>query len=185
MSIFTILLIAIGLSMDCFAVTIAIGFTYDNFQRKQALRIAAIFGLFHILMPTLGWLIGTPFKQFISDIDHWIACIMLSGIGIKMIVEAIRNHPEEKKDINKIMVLIWLAFATSMDALIIGVSMAFLDVNIFIIPFIFGLITFLISFIGCSIGKRFGYILGERAEIIGGLVLIALGVKILLDHTLL
>jgi len=188
MSFLTVILIAIGLAMDCLAVTITIGFTAESLSRKMAFRIAGLFGLFHIFMPAFGWLIGHPFKQFIAAVDHWIAFVLLAGIGIKMIVEALRTQNPEKKDINKFIILLGLAFATSIDALIIGVSFAFLNIlwtDIIIISVLFGLINFIISFLGCSLGKRFGFIFGERAEILGGLVLIGLGVKILLEHTLL
>jgi len=183
MTILTVLVISLGLSMDCLAVTVAIGFSHEPFKLKQAMRVAVTFGIFHILMPAIGWLtgwlIGLSFKKFISEVDHWIACLLLAGIGIKMIIEALKKHKEDKSDINKLMVLLGLSLATSIDALIIGVSLAFLDVNIFTTSLIFGFTTFVVSFIGGTIGKRFGYLLGEWAEILGGLVLVGLGVKIL------
>lgn len=185
MSFITILLIAVGLAMDCLAVSIGIGLMQDNFKFKQGLKLAAVFGLFHIIMPTVGWLIGTPFKSLIGQVDHWIALAILSFIGIKMMYEAWHNKEEKTFDISRKRILFGLALATSIDALIVGVSLALLEVNILMTAITFGGVTFIIALLGAGVGKHSGEYIGKWAEFLGGIALIAIGLKIFIEHVFL
>lgn len=196
MSFLSLLLIAFGLSMDAFAVSITNGISIKNLQNKHAFKIAAFMGGFQGIMPVIGWAAGVGFKDYIESIDHWIALILLTIIGGKMIVEAIKNRnegvcatgqpiePEEDKndEILNNKVLFLLAVATSIDALAVGVSFAFLQISIVISALLIGIITFIVCFIGVKIGKRCGCFLQSKAEIAGGVILILIGLKIFLEH---
>lgn len=190
MDLVTIILIAIGLSMDAFAVSITNGAMIDKVTAKEALRVGVFFGGFQALMPLIGWAAGVKFERYITAIDHWIALILLSIIGGKMIYESIKGgEPEiacdyvgEKRCLsNKTLVI--LAIATSIDALAVGVSFAFLKTSIISSIIIIGIITFIICFLGVLIGKKCGELLKKRAEILGGVVLIIIGLKIFIEHT--
>jgi putative Mn2+ efflux pump MntP len=183
MDILTILLIACGLAMDCFTVSITSGIIIKKLHISHAAKIALFFGLFQAVMPCIGWLAGVGLKGFITGVDHWIAFGLLALIGCKMIYESFKVERERKENnpLN-IYVLLILSIATSIDALAIGISLAFLNVVIFIPVVIIGVIAFIISFAGVYAGNKFGKILGNKMEIIGGLILIGIGAKILIEH---
>ena len=183
MSILTIILIALGLSMDAFAVSVTSGFTIKHLKINHALRLAAFFGLFQAVMPIIGWLAGFSLKEFIIDIDHWIAFGLLSIIGVKMIYESFKLNPkEEKSDPLNIYMLLMLSVATSIDALAVGLTLSFLHISVIIPAIVIGVITFLLSFAGVFIGDRFGHVFENKIEIAGGLILIGIGIKILIEH---
>lgn len=179
-------LIGVGLSMDAFAVSICKGLGMEKVNKKQAFIIGLYFGGFQALMPLIGWFLGIRFQQYITSIDHWIAFVLLVFIGGKMIVEAVRDKDEEqvdKKDLpldHKEMFL--LAIATSIDALAVGITFAFLDTPIVEAITIIGLTTFFLSILGVVVGNFFGTRYKKKAEIVGGIILILIGVKILLEH---
>ena len=181
MNLLTILLIAVGLAMDAFAVSITSGFTIQKLHIRHALRIAFLFGLFQAVMPVLGWLLGSSMYRLIVHIDHWIAFGLLSFIGIKMIVESFQLDVEKTSPL-KTGVLFILAVATSIDALAVGVTFAVLDTAIFTPVVIIGVVTFVMSFCGIYIGEKFGHFFEKKIEIFGGLILIGIGVKILIEH---
>ena len=179
-------LIGIGLSMDAFAVSICKGLSVQHLRVRHMLLAGLYFGAFQALMPLLGYLLGTQFEQFVTSVDHWIAFVLLVFIGGKMIVEAVRDPDVEeigKKDPpldHKEMFL--LAVATSIDALAVGITFAFLDTPIIEAITIIGLTTFFLSILGVVVGNFFGTRYKKKAEIVGGIILVAIGVKILLEH---
>lgn len=182
MSILEIILIGIGLAMDAFAVSICKGLAMKKMNWKSAIIIALYFGIFQAVMPLIGFLLGTNFANAIQNIDHWIAFILLSVIGLNMIKEAIHPSDENMNDRIDIKTMLILAIATSIDALAVGITFAFLKVNIFTSISIIGIITFIISLIGVKIGNVFENKLKNKAEILGGIILILIGLKILLEH---
>jgi len=179
-----IFIIAFGLAMDCFAVSLSSSICTPCLSRNDTIRIALFFGLFQGGMPLLGWLIGKTFYESVSSIDHWIAFSILAIIGIKMIAEAMKSD-EEKQDFNikLLKVLLLLSIATSIDAFVVGMGFAFLQVNILQAIISIGVITFLMTTFGIFLGKKFGTLIKSKwAEITGGIILIAIGSKILLQH---
>lgn len=182
MSLFELIFIAIGLSMDAFAVSACKGLSVRTLQKKHMLICGIYFGGFQALMPLAGYFLGVSFAQYIEAFDHWIAFALLLIIGINMIIEANKKE-EEKMDCGfgyKNMLL--LAVATSIDALIIGVTFAFLRANIWMSVTLIGSITFVLSMLGVKIGNIFGSKFKSKAELAGGVILIAIGTKILIDH---
>lgn len=179
-------LIGVGLSMDAFAVSICKGLAMEKVNKKQAVVIGLYFGGFQGLMPLLGWALGISFQQYITSIDHWVAFVLLAFIGGKMIVEAVRDEDVEEigeKDLplnHKELLL--LAIATSIDALAVGISFAFLDIPILEAVIIIGCTTFVLSIIGVVVGNFFGTKYKKKAEIAGGIILLLIGLKILLEH---
>ena len=180
-------LTGIGLSMDAFAVAICKGLGMRKVNYRQMLLIALFFGGFQALMPLLGWLLGRQFEQYITSVDHWIAFALLVLIGANMLREARKG--DDTTDAETVYdaplplgQLLLMAIATSIDALAVGISFAFLGVNIWLAIAIIGTTTFLISAAGVFIGNRFGNRYEKRATIAGGIILILLGVKILLEH---
>lgn len=180
-------LLGIGLAMDAFAVSVCKGLGMRRLNKKQALIIGLYFGGFQALMPLIGWLLGSQFQKYITSIDHWIAFILLGFIGGKMMIEAIREwNEEETVDVmdapldHKNMLV--LAVATSIDALAVGITFAFLDTPIIEAITIIGITTMVISIIGVVVGNFFGSRYKSKAEFIGGLILVLLGLKILLEH---
>ena len=183
--------IAVGLSMDAFAVSLTNGAVTRNLRLKHALEIALAFGVFQAVMPIIGWLVGIAGKGIIESVDHWVAFILLGYIGGKMVYDSIKEarnpEPKECRDPIKFKMLMVMAVATSIDALatgiilpsVIGASAVFL---MFIAVGLIGLTTFLISFLGVYIGKKFGDLFSSKAELLGGLVLIGIGCKILIEH---
>jgi len=181
MGIIELFLIAVGLSMDACAVAICKGLSTQKINYKNAVITGCFFGGFQALMPLIGYLLGTQFKDYITAFDHWIAFGLLSVIGINMIKES--READEKCDVSfglKNMTL--LSLATSIDALAIGVTFAFLRVNIVYAAAFIGITTFTFSFIGVFIGNVFGAKFKSKADLTGGIILIAMGIKILLEH---
>lgn len=191
MGIFELFLIAVGLSMDAFAVSVGNGLSMKKNNPKAALAIAFSFGLFQALMPTAGYFLGSAFEDVIKEFDHYIALIFLGFIGGKMIYDGIKElragkkgeKTEEKAFKLSFGILIIQAIATSIDALIVGVSFAALpDVNILAAVALIGITTFTLSIIGVFFGKKFGQLIGSRAEIFGGIILVAIGLKVFIEH---
>ncbi len=186
MSFIEILLIGIGLSMDAFAVALCKGLSMKKIDIKAGIIIAAFFGVFQAVMPLIGYFVCINFEKFISAFDHWIAFGLLEIIGIKMIIDAIkeRKEPERNETFHlKIGELFILAIATSIDALAVGVSFACVnDVNIFTSILIIGITTFILSLLGVIIGNKFGAKFKTTAAIIGGIILIIIGIKIIIEH---
>ena len=193
-------LIGVGLSMDAFAVSICKGLSMKKIDYRYALVIAAFFGGFQALMPLIGWALGSQFERFITPIDHWIAFVLLAFIGGKMLLDAFRGGEAEaeaecsaagdsadgsesggrsKIDYKE---LLMLAVATSIDALAVGITFAFLGVNIWVAIAVIGVTTFVISFFGVVVGNQFGSRFEKPATIVGGVVLILIGLKVLLEH---
>ena len=181
-------LIGVGLSMDAFAVSICEGLSMRKVDKKYMLVLAAFFGRFQALMPTLGWFLGSQFQTYITAIDHWIAFILLTLIGGKMILDVIKEKGENEEvcpddsvriDLKEFFLL---AVATSIDALAVGITFAFLQVKLASSVTIIGCITFCFTIAGVLIGNVFGTKFKDKATILGGVILIAIGVKILLEH---
>lgn len=190
MSFLQLCLIALSLAMDAFAVSVCKGLNMKTLSLKKAAVIAGFFGVFQGIMPLIGWALGRGFKHYIMAFDHWIAFILLAAIGGKMIHEALKGDSQPKcsdeggvSDRLSIKELFTLAIATSIDALAVGIALGLLpEVNIGIAAITIALITFVLSFAGVVIGKGFGGKLQGKAEILGGLCLILIGLKILLEH---
>lgn len=176
-----ILLIGVGLAMDAFAVSVCKGLSTRKLELKHALICGGYFGFFQGLMPFIGYVLGVQFKDKIESIDHWIAFILLALIGLNMIKEAFGEEDDCNPDFS-FKAMLPLAIATSIDALAVGVTFAFLNVNILYALTIIAITTFLISMIGVKIGHVFGSKYKSKAEIAGGIILILMGIKILLEH---
>lgn len=185
MSFLILLLIAVGVSADAFAVALGKGLQMKRLAPGAVLALALTFGLFQALMPVLGWAVASRFADQVTEVDHWIAFGLLLAIGGKMIWEAIGSHDDEEPGDGRIGVgeLLLLGVATSIDALAVGISFAFLDVAIVGAVVLIGVTTFVLSAIGVLIGHRVGVRFRGPAEVVGGLVLIAIGVRIVLEHT--
>jgi len=177
-----ILLISIGLAMDAFAVSVCKGLAMKKMSWKKAIIIGLYFGIFQAVMPVIGYFLGTTFERFITNVDHWVAFILLVGIGINMVKEAFDKESENRNDNVDMKTMLVLSIATSIDALAIGITFACLKIHIVMPVITIGLITFIISVIGVKIGNQFGDKYGKKAEIMGGVILILLGIKILLEH---
>ena len=178
----TTLLIALGLAMDSFSVAIANGLATKTFKITKALKISAFFGFFQAIMPIIGWYAGVHILDLISDFDHWVAFFLLTFIGSRMIYESIRKESTRLTSSLSIKVLLMLSIATSIDALAVGLSLSLLKVSIIIPAIVTGVVTFSLSFFGVYLGGRFGRALKNRVESLGGLILVAIGLKILLEH---
>jgi len=185
MALLDLFMIAIGLSMDAFAVSLSKGLCMRKLNYQHALIIAAFFGGFQALMPLGGWLLGRQFAAFIQSYDHWVAFILLSIIGVKMLMEALQKNSEDlwfEDYFFSLKDVLLLAVATSIDALAVGVTFAFLKISILPSISLIGLTTFCLSLMGVVIGNRFAARFENKAGIAGGLVLIFIGSKILLQH---
>jgi manganese efflux pump family protein len=182
MGFLTLVLIGIGLSMDALAVSVAAGFTLKRARIPSAVKIGFFFGGFQALMPFLGWAAGVHLQKFIQGVDHWVAFALLSFVGGKMIYEAFKLKEAEKQDYLHTPVLFMLSLATSIDAFAVGLSFAMLKVAILGPVAIIGFTTFFICFFGLLVGKKAGHIFESKIEVFGGLVLICIGVKILVQH---
>ena len=182
MEILEIILIAIGVAMDAFAVSICKGLSMKKMNWKKALIIGAYFGIFQGVMPLIGYFLGVTFQNLVTQIDHWVAFVLLSFVGLKMLKEAFANDSENINDNVDFKTMIVLAIATSIDALAIGITFAFLQTNILLAISIIGIITFAVCVIGVKIGNKFGDKYERKAETVGGLILIFMGIKILLEH---
>lgn len=188
MGLLTTLFMGFALAMDAFAISITKGITLRKINTFISFKIAFFFGVFQAIMPLIGWLLGIKFQSYITAIDHWIALFLLSFIGLKMIFEAYEdnNNPEisvtcENELNNKELII--LSIATSIDALAVGISFAFLNVNIFPLCLSIGIITFILCFIGVMVGSFLGPIFKNYSQIVGGIILILIGINILNKHT--
>lgn len=181
--LFSVVLIAFGLSADCFAVAVGIGASGKIISRRLVLRLALAFGIFQMCMPLAGWLAGQTVVQFIERFDHWIAFALLLLVGGKMVWEFIENKTEaESTDISRWGTLLTLAFATSVDALAVGLSFAFLKLNVLLSSAIIGVVAFIVTAMSFWLGRRAGALMGRWAQLIGGLILIGIGTRILISH---
>ncbi len=168
--------------MDAFAVSICKGLSMKKMNWKNAIIIGTYFGVFQAGMPILGFILGKSFEQKITSIDHWVAFILLGYIGVKMIKEAISEKEENVNDTVDVKTMLILAIATSIDALAVGITFAFFKVNILFAAVLIGIVTFLLSIFGVKLGNKFGDKYERKSEIAGGLILIFMGTKILLEH---
>jgi len=182
MGIIELIILSIGLAMDAFAVAVCKGLSMPKMKWKNACIIGIYFGLFQAFMPLIGYLLGINFQDKICNIDHWLAFILLGIIGLNMIKEAVSKESDIHNDSIKFKDMIILAIATSIDALAVGITFAFLKVNILLAISLIGIITFVISVLGVKIGNIFGDKYEKKAELAGGIILILLGIKILLEH---
>jgi putative Mn2+ efflux pump MntP len=185
MKTYELILLAVALAMDAFAVAVCKGLSMRKINHKYALIIGLFFGFFQAMMPTLGWFLGKKFEMYITNFDHWIAFILLAFIGGKMIYECLTEEDSECsccESILDIKELTVLSIATSIDALAAGITFACLNVNIKTSASLIGIITFALSYIGVAVGNKFGSKYKKKAELSGGIVLILIGIKILLEH---
>ncbi|MHC4638921.1 MAG: manganese efflux pump MntP [Planctomycetota bacterium] len=183
MEFITIMIIAVALAMDAFAVSIVSGSTYKKLEIAHALRIAFFFGAFQAFMPLIGSLAGLTIKKYIENYDHWIAFALLAAVGGKMIYESFKIRAEKNNfDPSSLMILLVLAVATSIDALAVGLTLSLITNRIFTAVILIGLVTFILSLIGVNIGKKIGHFFEARIQAIGGIVLIAIGIKIIFQH---
>ena len=185
MSFISIFLMSFALAMDAFAVSVTKGITLRKINFSTASKIALFFGIFQGIMPLIGWFIGIRFESYIKTVDHWIALLLLGFIGLKMILEAknddsLDNISPDKLEIKELIVL---SIATSIDALAVGVSFAFLNEPIFSIILTIAIVTFILCFLGVLLGKSIGSLFKDYAQIIGGIILILIGFNILNSHT--
>ena len=182
METFEIAVIGIGLAMDAFAVSVCKGLSMKKLDWKKSIIIALYFGAFQALMPVLGFFLGSTFSSFVQKVDHWIAFILLAIIGGNMIKDSTDDEIEKRNDKVDVKTMLLLAIATSIDALAVGVTFAFFEVNLLLAISIIGIITFVLSVLGVIIGNKFGDKFQNRAELAGGIILIIIGLKILLEH---
>lgn len=182
MGVFEIFLIGIGLAMDAFAVSICKGLSMKKMNWKNAIIIALYFGIFQAVMPVIGYFLGATFSNFVEKVDHWIAFILLSIIGGNMIKDSFDDEIEKRNDRIDIKTMILLSIATSIDALAVGITFAFFKPNVAFASAIIGIITFVLSLVGVKIGYKFGDEFQNKAELVGGIILIIIGLKILLEH---
>ena len=185
MDYITIIAIAAGLSFDTFAVSLSAGVVQHKILFRQAAKFAFVLALFQGGLTVGGYFLGTFVSELLKSFDHWVALLLLSFLGIKMIIEGFKKEEvKEEKDYTSAVILFTLALGTSIDAFAVGISLALLDVEIWSSGIIIGAVTFLASMTAIRIGKSAGPMLGKRVEILGGLILIAIGVKIFLEHML-
>jgi putative Mn2+ efflux pump MntP len=186
MDILTVLILAIGLSMDSFAVSIGCGLAEQKISFRHAARISFSLAFFQGILPIAGWYMGTEIKGFVEGVDHWIAFLLLVFLGGKMIIESLKNDDSgESLDIYSWKRIITISIATSIDALVVGFSYALASTrNIFAGALIIGAVTFFFAMLGIRIGKDVGYSFGSKVEMLGGIILIGIGLKILIQHTL-
>lgn len=182
MDLLSVLLIAVGLVMDAFAVAICKGLAMKRPGIRQILIVGIWFGVFQALMPVIGYYLGSSFYSYIEDYDHWIAFILLALIGVNMIREAISDEEEGVDASTGFRTMLVLAVATSIDALAVGISLAMTGDDIMTSAVVIGVVTFLISASGVKIGSLFGDRFGKKAELVGGVILILIGLRVLLDH---
>jgi putative Mn2+ efflux pump MntP len=179
----SILLLAVGLSLDALAVSLCSGLAVPRVRLSHALKMASFFGGFQMLMPVLGWFAGYGLRRFITGVDHWIAFGLLLLVGGRMIYEALHEDScEARPDPFRWATLFALAVATSIDALAVGVTLSFLTTSLVVPVAIIGAVTFALSFGGVLAGRRIGGVLGNKVEIAGGVILIGIGLKILIEH---
>jgi len=182
MTIVELFILAVGLSMDAFAVAVCKGLAIGKIRWKHAAIVGLWFGGFQALMPLVGYLLGSSFAEYIAAVDHWIAMILLTLIGANMIRESLDRDPEHVNPSLGFKPMLIMAVATSIDALAVGITFAFLQVHILSAVSFIGIVTFLLSALGVRIGGIFGTRYKSKAELLGGVILILLGLKILLEH---
>lgn len=182
MGIIELLLLSVGLGMDAFAVSVCKGISMKKMDWKKAIIIGLYFGGFQVLMPVIGYFLGSALESLITNIDHWIAFILLGIIVGKMIKDSFADESDNCNDDVSFKTMFGLAVATSIDALAIGITFAFLNVNLILAITIIGVITFIFAVIGIKIENRFGDKYQNKAELVGGIILALLGIKILLEH---
>jgi len=184
MDILSFLLLGASLSMDALAIAVSTGICVPHLRKRDALKLALYFGGFQALMPAVGWVLGSTVSVFIAAFDHWIAFGLLAVIGVKMIIDAVKKKEDGycPTDMLSHKVLFTMAIATSIDALAVGISLAIVNAPIAIGAAIIGLTTFAICFAGAIFGKKLGTAFEQKAAVIGGLVLIGIGIKILAEH---
>lgn len=182
MGVLELMLVSIGLAMDAFAVSVCKGLSMKKMSWKKGIIVGLYFGIFQALMPGIGYFLGTTFETLVIQIDHWIAFVLLGFIGINMLKEAFAKDSENYNDNVDFKTMSILALATSIDALAVGITFAFLQVNILLAISIIGILTFIITVIGVKIGNKFGDKYERKAEVVGGLILIFMGIKILFEH---
>lgn len=182
MGLVEIILISIALAMDAFAVSVCKGLSLKKMSWKKAFIVGLYFGGFQALMPLIGFLLGSTFEAIVTNVDHWIAFILLVFIGGNMIKESFEEDSENRNDDLSVKTMIILAIATSIDALAVGITFAFLKVNVFLAITLIGIITFAISALGVKIGNKFGDKYEQKAELVGGVILVLMGIKILIEH---
>lgn len=183
----TILFIAVGLAMDAFAVSVSNGVSVSHFQLSHGMKQGLYFGFFQFMMPILGWFLGSSVKIYIETVDHWIAFLLLGGIGLNMILdtqkkEEVRACSDNGGKVLDHRLLMIQAIATSIDALAVGISFALLDIHIISAAAVIGVIAFLFSVAGGMLGKGLGSLFQQKAEFLGGFILIGIGFHILLEH---
>ena len=186
MNFLTVSLIALGLAADCFVVALGGSISRRNLTFFQIGRVSLSFGVFQGLMPVLGWLAGLTVANLVADYDHWVALALLGLVGGKMVWESFhtKDSQNESADITRGWLLVTLSVATSIDALAVGLTFAFVKVNVLLASLTIGIVSFVLTAIGFILGKKAHRVIGKRAEVIGGLILIGIGVKIVLEHTL-
>lgn len=182
MNLFDLIVTAIALSMDAFAVSVGKGLSVQTIRPKHSLIVGAYFGGFQALMPLLGWLLASSFAEYIRRFDHWIAFVLLALIGANMIREALSKEEEKMNASFDVKTMLPLAVATSIDALATGVTFAMTDTNIWLAIAVVGATTFAFSAVGLRIGNLFGRKYQAKAELLGGVILILMGIKILVEH---
>ena len=182
MSLLELFLLAVGLSMDAFAVSVCKGLSVDRVKKSNILACGAYFGGFQALMPLIGYLLGARFQSMIESVDHWVAFVLLALIGVNMIREALGGDEEELDASFGVKTMLMLAVATSIDALAVGVTFAFLSVRVIPAVCFIGAVTFALSALGVKLGGVFGMKWKQRAELTGGVILVLIGLKILLEH---
>lgn len=182
MSFVEIVLISVGLAMDAFAVSVGAGTLAVMNNARSAIRLSFHFGLFQFLMPVAGWFLGSSVQSYIESIDHWVAFVLLVYIGVKMIRESFKKAETKKENPSKGKNLVILSLATSIDALVVGFTFALLNVNIWLASATIGIITAVMCAGGVWVGSRLGMKLGSIMEVFGGIILIVIGTKILVEH---
>ncbi len=188
MDLFSLFLIAIGLAMDAFSVSVTDGIILKGkLKFRNALKIGLFFGIFQAVMPCIGYVLGFNFKSYIESVDHWVALILLGFIGGKMLYDGIRGGDDEEAELegknpldNKVLTI--LAVATSIDALAVGITLATMDCSLALASGVIGTVAFVLSIVGVYIGNKCGNLFGNKADIVGGLVLVGIGLKILIEH---
>ena len=183
MDIFAVLLIAVGLAMDAFAVSLGIGTTERSTDPRARFRLAFHFGLFQFMMPVIGWFAGSTVSRWIAPVDHWIALVLLSYVGVNMIRSGLNPEKESySRDPSRGRTLVVLAVATSIDALAVGLSLAMLNVAIITPSIVIGVVTYSLSMVGLLAGNKLGEKFGKRMEVLGGIILIGIGVRVVITH---
>jgi len=188
MEFVTVALVGLGLAMDALAVSVATGSVYRQMQVRHAVRMAVFFGAFQAGMPLVGYAVGTALRTTLAAVDHWVAFGLLGIVGAKMIYEAVQIERAEAGsaagDPASLRVVLALSIATSLDALAVGVTLSLITEHVVAAAVLIGVITFGVSYLGCSLGRRLGHFFEKKIEVVGGLILIGIGLKILVEHLL-